>query len=416
VFAQPSADLQHTPQGRDAQSWLRNCVHCGFCLPTCPTYQVTGSELDGPRGRIYLVKQLVEGGAVDDATREHLDRCLTCRACETACPSGVQYGHLLEIGRELVERQAPRPETQRIARVWLAALLSRRRVFAALLALGRIVRPLLPARLRARVPPRAEGRPVWPAPRHARRVVLLDGCVQPGLAPAINAAAAQVLDRVGISAIRLRGEDCCGALHHHLALENGAVERVRRNVDACSAALDSGAEAIVSTASGCGAMVREYGHLLRHDGEYARRAARVAAAARDLCELVAPADLVALGVRRRTGAVVAWHAPCTLQHAQRLRGRVEALLQTLGCRLVEVADAGVCCGAAGTYTLLQPVLAEELRTRKLRALEAGKPEVVVTANIGCLEHLRASSSVPVRHWIELVYDQCHARDLDEGAR
>jgi glycolate oxidase iron-sulfur subunit len=391
-------------------------VHCGFCLPTCPTYRVTGNELDGPRGRIYLVKQLVEGGAVDEATREHLDRCLTCRACETACPSGVQYGHLLELGRELVERKAPRTDTQLKVRRWLAELLSRRRVFAALLPIGRLARPLLPARLRDRVPPRPGGRRDWPAPRHARRIVLLDGCVQPALAPGINAAAAQVLDRVGISAMRLRGEDCCGALHHHLALEDGALERVRRNVDACCAALDAGAEAIVSTASGCGAMVKEYGHVLREDPQYAARAARVAAATRDLCELVAPQDLVALGIRRRTGAVVAWHSPCTLQHGQRLRGRVEALLQTLGCHLSEVADAGLCCGAAGTYTLLQPALSEELRTRKLRALEAGKPEVLVTANVGCLEHLRAASRVPVRHWIELVYDQCNALDLDQGAR
>jgi glycolate oxidase iron-sulfur subunit len=414
MYAQPSAALENTPLGRDAQQWLRSCVHCGFCLATCPTYQVTGNELDGPRGRIYLVKQLVEGGAIGEPTREHLDRCLTCRACETACPSGVEYGRLLDVGRQLVEVAVPRTMAQRAARTALSEVLAQRRVFAALLRCVQVLRPCLPAALRARVPAR-DGRIDLsrPALRHTRRVILLEGCVQPALAPGINAAAARVLDRLGISTVRVRGEGCCGALSQHLGREARALDQIRRNVDALGAALAAGAETIVSTASGCGVTVKDYGQLLRADPRYAERAKIVAAATRDLAEVVTPADLHKVGVRSRTGAVVAWQNPCTLQHGQKLRGRVEALLKTLGCRLSAAPGTELCCGAAGTYALLQPAMSVELRTRKLGTLAAGQPEVIVTANIGCLEHLRTASTVPVRHWIELVDEQLRGRDLDD---
>jgi len=404
MFARPAAGLEGTERGLTAQALLRRCVHCGFCLPACPTYRITGSELDSPRGRIYLIKQLVEGGPATATTRNHLDRCLTCRACERACPSGVEYGRLIDLGRELVAERVPRPVTQRALRRSLVALLSRPRLFTAALRLGQAVRGWLPAAPAARIPPRTSPLPAPPPARHARRVVLLAGCVQPGLAPGINAAAVRVLDRIGIGVERLGGEQCCGALGHHLDQTARALEQARRNVDACCAALDAGAEAIVSTASACGLMVKDYGRLLATDVTYAERANRVSAATRDLAEIIEPHDLEHAGLVRGRGPRVAWQAPCTLQHGQRLGGRVDALLAAAGCVLVPTREATLCCGSAGTYSMLQPELSAELRRRKLHALTQGAPETIATANIGCLEHLRAASPIPVRHWIELVAD------------
>jgi len=404
VFARPAPDLAGTSRGREAQALLRNCVHCGFCLPACPTYRVTGNELDSPRGRIYLIKQLVEGSPATSTTREHLDRCLTCRACERACPSGVEYGRLVDLGRELVDERVPRPVLQRLARHAMVAVFSRQRLFTALLGIGRTVRPLLPAGLQARIPLRPAAAHPPPVTRHARRVVLLEGCVQPGLAPGIKAAAARVLDRLGITAVRVAGEQCCGALAHHLGETGRALEQVRRNVDACCAALDGGAEAIVSSASACGLMVKDYGRLLANDPDYAARAQRVSDATRDVSEILTPADLEHAGLTPGSGPRVAWQAPCTLQHGQRLTGRVEHLLVAAGCTLEPTREVTLCCGSAGTYSILQPDLSQELRRRKVVALTTGAPEVIATGNIGCLEHLRAASPIPVRHWIELVAD------------
>jgi glycolate oxidase iron-sulfur subunit len=402
VFARPAAELQDTPRGRDAQALLRNCVHCGFCLPACPTYRVTGNELDSPRGRIYLIKQLVEGAPASATTREHLDRCLTCRACERACPSGVEYGRLIDLGRELVEERVPRSLPQRLLRRTFVELFSRPRLFAAALGTGRAVRDWLPASLRARVPPRPAPAVAVAASRHARRVVLLEGCVQPGLAPGINAAAARVLDRIGIGVERIAGERCCGALGHHLGHTERALDQARHNVAACCVALDAGAEAVVSSASACGLMVKDYGRLLAADAAYADRARRVSGATRDLAELIDPADLLHAGLAPGTGPRVAWQAPCTLQHGQRLGGQVEALLQAAGFGLEPTREPTLCCGSAGTYSILQPGLSGELRRRKVAALTVGSPQAIATANIGCLEHLRGTSPVPVRHWIELV--------------
>jgi glycolate dehydrogenase iron-sulfur subunit len=395
--------IRDTAQGREAEAILRTCVHCGMCTATCPTYQLLGDELDGPRGRIYLVKQMLEGTAVSARTRLHLDRCLTCGACETACPSGVRYVRLADIGRDLVEDLAPRPARER-ARRWLLrqALLSRPLLGVALAA-GRAARPLLPQALAQKLPRRRKAG-IWPPPRHARTMLVLHGCVQPALAPSIDAAMARLLDRIGVSLVRVAGTGCCGALSQHLAAGDEAKGYMRANIDAWWPHVERGAEAIVVTASGCGVQLKAYGELLRDDPAYAQRAQRIGSLARDPVEIVAAewkrlAPLVAMD---RGAQRVALHTPCTLQHGLRLGGRVEEFLEALGLELTPVADAHLCCGSAGTYSLLQPALSEELRANKLAALEAGQPDLIATANIGCLVHLGAGTQRPVRHWIEVL--------------
>ena len=393
-------DIRDTPAGREADRILRACVHCGFCTATCPTYQLLGDELDGPRGRIYQIKQVLEGAEPGPHVREHLDRCLTCRSCETTCPSGVQYGRLLDIGRSQVERRLPRPAGQRWLRRALLLLLPHPRRFGAVLRLGRLFRPMLPAALRRKVPVAQPTGP-WPAARHARRMLVLDGCVQPSAAPQIDAAAARVLDRLGISLVKAPGAGCCGAVAHHLSAEEQALNTARRNIDAWLPALEQGAEALLVTASGCAAHLKEYGHLLRDDPIYATRAARVTTAIKDLVEVLEAENLTPLG-RVRDHQPLAFHAPCTLQHGERLGGRVEALLRRLGFELTPVPDAHLCCGSAGTYSILQPELSGQLRERKLAALHSGNPARIATANIGCLLHLDEGSTSPVVHWVQLL--------------
>jgi len=397
--------IRDTPQGREADAILRKCVHCGFCTATCPTYQLLGDELDGPRGRIYLIKQALEGERVTKRTRLHLDRCLTCRACESTCPSGVQYGRLVDIGRALVEDRAPRGWAARGARAALAFALPRTRLFGGALRLGQLVRPLLPGALKAKVPPRAAVAGDWPAPRHTRRMLVLAGCVQPVLAPSVNAAAARVLDRVGVSLLEAGGAGCCGAVRFHLNHQEGGRNDMRALIDAWWPSVERGeVEAIVMTASGCGATVGEYAHFLAADPEYREKAARIAAMTRDLSEVIA-AEADALGECLGDAAPrtrVAFQSPCSLQHGQQIRGVVEALLARAGYELTPVAEAHLCCGSAGTYSILQPELSLQLRARKLSALQSGLPAQIATANVGCLAHLQAGTGTPVRHWIELV--------------
>jgi glycolate oxidase iron-sulfur subunit len=404
--------VRGTPAGSSAEEVLRACVHCGFCNATCPTYQIFGDELDGPRGRIYLIKHLLETGEASAKTRLHLDRCLTCGSCETTCPSGVRYSRLLDLGREIVERRVPRTGLDRLARRALGFLLTRPTLFGAALGAGRSLRPLLPAALRAKVPAFRDPGAV-PAPRHGRRMIALAGCVQPAMMPAVNAAAARVLDRLGISLIEAQGAACCGALRFHLTDVEAARADARRNVDAWWPLLDGGCEAIVMTASGCGAHVRDYGHLLRGDTAYADRAAGVARATRDVSEVV-HAERAALPAlvpasppaTHRPATRVAFHAPCTLQHAQKVRGLVEGLLAAVGYDLAPVTDTHLCCGAAGTYSILQPEIATRLRDDKLAAVRArggtSGLDLVASANVGCITHLQAGTTVPVRHWIELI--------------
>lgn len=399
--------IRDTPEGRQAEAVIRTCVHCGFCTATCPTYQLLGDELDGPRGRIYLMKEVLEGHPATEKTRLHLDRCLTCRACETTCPSGVKYSYLLDVGRKVVEEQVPRKGADRLARWLLKEGVSRPMLFRSAVKTGRMLRPLLPSILADKLPSdaAAEERP-WPRDgRRARRMLLLAGCVQPSFAPNINGATARVFDRLGISLFEAEGAGCCGAIRFHLTDQEAARDDMRRNIDAWWPHVEAGAEAIVVAASGCGVQVREYGHLLAGDPAYADKAARISALCRDPSEVLAAEQaslLPLLAKARQERGKLAFHSPCTLQHGLGIRGAIEALLAEAGYRLTPVADPHLCCGSAGTYSILQPELSQRLRDNKLAALTAGSPAAIATANIGCLIHLRAGSALPVRHWIELI--------------
>ncbi len=393
--------IKGTSEGDEAEAILRACVHCGFCTATCPTYQLLGDELDGPRGRIYLIKQVLEGAPVTHKTQLHLDRCLTCRNCESTCPSGVRYGRLADIGRKVVEERVQRPLFERIKRTVLKEALPRKWIFTPAYKTGQLLRPLLSPKLQDKLRKgAAPGR--WPSRSHARKMLVLDGCVQPAMAPNINAAAARVLDHVGVQLLLAPRAGCCGALRYHLNDQAAGLDDMRRNIDAWWPLAEQ-VEAIVMTASGCGVTVKEYGHLLAHDSAYAAKAARISALTRDLSEVM-PEFEEELGrqLRGKTGERVAWHPPCTLQHGQQIRGKVEGVLRAAGIDVALCADSHLCCGSAGTYSVLQPELSLQLRDRKLAALEATGASQIVSANIGCLSHLQSGTELPVTHWIELV--------------
>lgn len=396
-FSDFANSLEHADE---AERILRTCVHCGFCNATCPTYLELGNELDGPRGRIYLIKQFLELDEAGPSTQAHLDRCLTCRNCETTCPSGVEYHKLLDIGRAALETRVKRSPGEKLLRNGLRSLLPNPRVFKFLLGTGRFLKPVLPARLASKLPRQIAPAGERPGLRHARRMLMLEGCVQPGLSPNTNAAASRVLDRLGISVQPISEAGCCGAVDYHLDAQEAGLERARRNIDAWWPHIEAGAEAIVQTASGCGAFVKEYGYMLRNDPTYAEKARVVSERALDLFEVLAKEDLEA--IRIQDEGRTAFHCPCTLQHAQRLGGLAQQVLTRLGFNLTPVPDAHLCCGSAGTYSLTQPELSQRLRDKKLDALESGRPDRIITANIGCQTHLDAAGRTPVRHWIEWV--------------
>ncbi|MBS0353181.1 MAG: glycolate oxidase subunit GlcF [Proteobacteria bacterium] len=397
-----SEAARHRYGAEVAESVLRSCVHCGFCNATCPTYQLLGNELDGPRGRIYLMKQMFETGEVSESTRTHLDRCLTCRNCETTCPSGVQYHKLLDIGRATVEELVPRGTGERLRNLALRAIVPNPGRVKAALGIGSALRAFLPASVADKLPRHQYAPKPRPTARQSRVVLMLEGCVQPGVSPNTNAAAARILDRLGISIQPAPEAGCCGAVDYHLNAQDAGLERARRNIDAWWPAIEAGAEAIVQTASGCGAFVKEYGFLLRDDPVYRDKAARVSALAKDLVEVLAREPLEKLGVR--ADKRLAFHCPCTLQHAQKLGGVVEGVLRRVGFTLTAVPDGHLCCGSAGTYSITQPELSQQLRDRKMDALESGKPQLIATANIGCQMHLDGAGRTEVRHWIEIVED------------
>ncbi len=405
--------IKDTPEGKEADAILRSCVHCGFCLATCPTYQLLGNELDSPRGRIYLIKQMLEGQEVTEKTQLHLDRCLTCRACETTCPSGVQYGHLLDIGRGMVEQQIQRTPYATFKRYALRKLLPNRTLFSTLMGVARMGRPLFPARLKRTIFPKPATARNPSGKTHMRSMLILAGCVQPALTPNTNHATTRVLDRLGIAVMAAEQAGCCGALAYHLNAQEEGLNAMRRNIDAWWPFVtrsENPVEAIIVTASGCGVTVKDYGYLLQHDPDYAEKAAKISSLTRDISEIITAeaSKLIPLLEAEKAASKsspprnLAFHAPCTLQHGMKLKGKVEPVLQAAGFNLTKVADPHLCCGSAGTYSILQPKLSRQLRDNKIAALTMENPDLVVTANIGCQMHLQGGTSLPVRHWIELL--------------
>lgn len=396
-----------TPKGQQADSILRSCVHCGFCTATCPTYQLLGDELDSPRGRIYLIKQMLEGNEVSAKTQLHLDRCLTCRSCETTCPSGVQYGRLIDIGRELAEQQVDRPVFNKLLRIALRKIIPYPKRFSLLVKLASLVKPVMPKMLSKKIPSVAKA-PVWAESNHQRRMLVLQGCAQSIATPDTNSATARILDRLGIQMIAAEKAGCCGAVSHHLSATEEGHEFVRRNIDAWWPYIEQGIEAIVMTASGCGVMVKDYGHLLANDIHYADKAKKVSALTKDISEILQTEDLSSLS-NGPVNKKVAFHSPCTLQHGQQLTGVVESILSNVGFSLTPVSDPHLCCGSAGTYSILQSNLSQQLLSNKLQSLQQGKPEIIATANVGCQMHMASKADVPVKHWVELI-DEIIASD------
>jgi glycolate oxidase iron-sulfur subunit len=407
------------PDVAESEKILRACVHCGFCTATCPTYVLLGDELDSPRGRIYLIKDMLEHDAPASAdVVKHIDRCLSCLACMSTCPSGVHYMHLVDHARVHIERTYRRPLLDRVMRAALAWTLPDNRRFRAALMLARLVRPLAPmlavlglkpfaAMLRLApsagpASPTPAVRRVVPAHGHRRaRVALMTGCVTPVIGPQINEAAIRVLTRHGVEVVLAEGQGCCGGIVHHMGREHDALAAVRRNIDAWLRELDGeGLDAVISTASGCGTTLKDYGFMLRSDTAYARKAARISALARDVCEFLPGLELSPRG--DPAPLVVAYHAACSLQHGQKITRQPKELLSKIGFVVKDVPEAHLCCGSAGTYNILQSEIADRLRARKVGNIERVKPDVIAAGNVGCITQIAVGTTIPVVHPVELI--------------
>ena len=397
-----SQDIKHTEVGKEADAILRSCVHCGFCTATCPTYQQLGDELDSPRGRIYLIKQMLEGKEVTAKTQKHLDRCLTCRSCETTCPSGVKYGRLVEIGREYIDNKVERPLAERLKRKALRSIIPYPNRLAPIIKASHLLKPILPPSLKAKLPV-IQKETTWPNNQHTRKMLVLEGCAQSVVKAGTNAAAAKIFDKLEISLTKVPEAKCCGAVSYHMSKHEEGLAFMRHNIDTWWPFIEQGYEGILISASGCGAMVKEYGDALKHDKHYAVKAAQISALTKDPCEIIANEDLTKLNLKSNS-LKVAFQTPCTLQHAQQLNGHVETILGKLGFEIFAAADGHLCCGSAGTYSLLQPELSQQLLDNKLNQLMTNQPDVIATANIGCHMHLESKAKIPVKHWLELVTD------------
>ena len=399
-----------TPEGIAADKILRSCVHCGFCNATCPTYQLLGDELDGPRGRIYLIKQTLEGKLPGRQTQLHLDRCLTCRNCETTCPSGVNYGQLLDIGRSIINKKVSRDLHQRVLHFFLRKLFLSKFIFTALLSTGRSLKPILPVSLKKSIPDKQQ-KLHYRGRQHRRKILLISGCVQPDLKPDIDTAARIVFDRLDIECIEMPSTICCGSLSHHLNAQDEAVRIVKTNIDNWWPLVENKTiESICMTASGCGVAIREYEQLLAHDEDYAEKAKRVSALYRDPAEIIASEDhaenLVVIerlnNERTSENRNIVFHPPCTLQHGMQLKNIIEPLLSGLGYTLRPFRDKHLCCGSAGTYSITQKKISWQLLNNKLKNIDEVTPDIIVTANIGCQLHLQSGTNTPVKHWLELL--------------
>ncbi|MFV2054930.1 MAG: glycolate oxidase subunit GlcF [Thiohalomonadales bacterium] len=401
-----STSLLQTAQGQEADEILRRCVHCGFCTAACPTYQIFNDELDGPRGRIYLIKELLEGAKVSTLTQTHLDRCLLCRACETACPSGVEYGRLLEIGRHEINKKVRRSLGDRLRRWLVVKLLPRQKIIKKLLPIARIFRFLLPSTVRNQIDmPQisSEKKRVWPRNRHDRKILLLQGCVQSGVVPDIDISFARVMDSIGISVVTETQIECCGAIEFHLDYRQAALKRIKANIDICWPHVESGIEAIVMTASGCTLMLQDYAQLLSADKVYLDKARQISMQVLDIVQILEKEDLSNMQIHKKKKRI-AYHAPCTQQHGLKLPNNVKSLLLEVGYQLMQVEQTQICCGSAGSYSIFNPAIADNLRVNKLHHLQRHNPDFIATANIGCLLHLTAKAEVPVLHWIQLLDD------------
>jgi len=405
--------LKITNEGKEADRILRSCIHCGLCNATCPTYRLLGDELDGPRGRIYLIKGLLEGNETSDKTQMHLDRCLTCLACETSCPSGVEYGRLLDIGRQLINKNVQRTLADRSYRYLLRKILPYSGRFSFFLRLGRGLRFILPGNLRQMIPEnKSVG--ITESARFKRKMILFSGCVQPSLSPETNCAATRVLNRLGVETIVSHGESCCGAINHHMAVDDSGLSFIKNNIDIWWPYIEEGIEAIVISASGCGAMIKDYGYILRNDADYKDKAHQISIMAKDVGEIIAAEEIGELRkIIKASSGRYAFQNPCSLQHGQKIKDETENLLKKLGYQIEHIEDANQCCGSAGTYSLLQTELSEKLRRKKISALEEVKPDVIMTANVGCQLHLQQATDIPVKHWIEILEEDLQSDLLHE---